>query len=194
MQAAQAELMTAKEDRIRTEGEGRLIAGRISALSSQLSALADEKENAGGRIMLFEQAFKENDGKTAEIRAQIESAESRLNQVSGDAKGILEQREALRAQTENINIEILALAKDSQTAKLSIEELQLQKSTQTGRVKSIEDDIKELESKNSALKASVDAIKKEAEELRQKSAQSGQEISALIEQRNGLDKRSAGAQ
>lgn len=191
MQAAQAELMTAKEDRIRTEGEGRLIAGRISALSSQLSALADEKENAGGRIMLFEQAFKENDGKTAEIRAQIESAESRLNQVSGDAKGILEQREALRAQTENINIEILALAKDSQAAKLSIEELQLQKSTQTGRVKSIEDDIKELESKNSALKASVDAIKKEAEELRQKSAQSGQEISALIEQRNGLDKRSA---
>ena len=191
MQAAQAELMTAKEDRIRTEGEGRLIAGRISALSSQLSALADEKENAGGRIMLFEQAFKENDGKTAEIRAQIESAESRLNQVSGDAKGILEQREALRAQTENINIEILALAKDSQAAKLSIEELQLQKSTQTGRVKSIEDDIKELESKNYALKASVDAIKKEAEELRQKSAQSGQEISALIEQRNGLDKRSA---
>lgn len=191
MQAAQAELMTAKEDRIRTEGEGRLIAGRISALSSQLSALADEKENAGGRIMLFEQAFKENDGKTAEIRVQIESAESRLNQVSGDAKGILEQREALRAQTENINIEILALAKDSQAAKLSIEELQLQKSTQTGRVKSIEDDIKELESKNSALKASVDAIKKEAEELRQKSAQSGQEISALIEQRNGLDKRSA---
>lgn len=191
MQAAQAELMTAKEDRIRTEGEGRLIAGRISALSSQLSALADEKENAGGRIMLFEQAFKENDGKTAEIRAQIESAESRLNQVSGDAKGILEQREALRAQTENINIEILALAKDSQAAKLSIEELQLQKSTQTGRVKSIEDDIKELESKNSALKASVDAIKKEAEELRRKSAQSGQEISALIEQRNGLDKRSA---
>lgn len=191
MQAAQAELMTAKEDRIRTEGEGRLIAGRISALSSQLSTLADEKENAGGRIMLFEQAFKENDGKTAEIRAQIESAESRLNQVSGDAKGILEQREALRAQTENINIEILALAKDSQAAKLSIEELQLQKSTQTGRVKSIEDDIKELESKNSALKASVDAIKKEAEELRQKSAQSGQEISALIEQRNGLDKRSA---
>ena len=191
MQAAQAELMTAKEDRIRTEGEGRLITGRISALSSQLSALADEKENAGGRIMLFEQAFKENDGKTAEIRAQIESAESRLNQVSGDAKGILEQREALRAQTENINIEILALAKDSQAAKLSIEELQLQKSTQTGRVKSIEDDIKELESKNYALKASVDAIKKEAEELRQKSAQSGQEISALIEQRNGLDKRSA---
>ena len=191
MQAAQAELMTAKEDRIRTEGEGRLIAGRISALSSQLSALADEKENAGGRIMLFEQAFKENDGKTAEIRAQIESAESRLNQVSGDAKGILEQREALRAQTENINIEILALAKDSQAAKLSIEELQLQKSTKTGRVKSIEDDIKELESKNSALKASVDALKKEAEELRQKSAQSGQEISALIEQRNGLDKRSA---
>ena len=191
MQAAQAELMTAKEDRIRTEGEGRLIAGRISALSSQLSALADEKENAGGRIMLFEQAFKENDGKTAEIRAQIESAESRLNQVSGDAKGILEQREALRAQTENINIEILALAKDSQAAKLSIEELQLQKSTQTGRVKSIEDDIKELESKNSALKASVDALKKEAEELRQKSAQSGQKISALIEQRNGLDKRSA---
>ena len=45
--------------------------------------------------------------------------------------------------------------------------------------------------KRQALKASVDAIKKEAEELRQKSAQSGQEISALIEQRNGLDKRSA---
>lgn len=191
MQAAQAELMTAKEDKIRTEGEGRLITGRISALNSQLAALANEKENANGRIMLFEQAFKENDGKTAEIRAQIESAESRLNQVSGDAKGVLEQREALRAQTENINLEILTLAKDSQAAKLSIEELRLQKSTQSGRVKSIEDDIKEIEAKNAALIASVESIKKEAEELRQKSAQSGQEISELIEQRNNLDKRSA---
>lgn len=191
MQAAQAELMTAKEDKIRTEGEGRLIAGRISALNSQLAALANEKENANGRIMLFEQAYKENEGKTSEIRTQIDAAENRLEQVSGDAKGVLEQREALRAQTENINLEILTLAKDSQAAKLSIEELRLQKSTQSGRVKSIEDDIKEIEAKNAALIASVESIKKEAEELRQKSAQSGQEISELIEQRNNLDKRSA---
>lgn len=191
MQAAQAELMTAKEDKIRTDGEGRLITGRISALNSQLAALANEKENANGRIKLFEQAYKENEGKTSEIRTQIDSAENRLEQVSGDAKGVLEQREALRAQTENINLEILTLAKDSQAAKLSIEELRLQKSTQSGRVKSIEDDIKEIEAKNAALIASVESIKKEAEELRQKSAQSGQEISELIEQRNNLDKRSA---
>lgn len=191
MQAAQAELMTAKEDKIRTEGEGRLIAGRISALNSQLAALANEKENANGRIKLFEQAYKENEGKTSEIRTQIDAAENRLEQVSGDAKGVLEQREALRAQTENINLEILTLAKDSQAAKLSIEELRLQKSTQSGRVKSIEDDIKEIKAKNAALIASVESIKKEAEELRQKSAQSGQEISELIEQRNNLDKRSA---
>lgn len=160
MQAAQAELMTAKEDKIRTEGEGRLIAGRISALNSQLAALANEKENANGRIMLFEQAYKENEGKTSEIRTQIDAAENRLEQVSGDAKGVLEQREALRAQTENINLEILTLAKDSQAAKLSIEELRLQKSTQSGRVKSIEDDIKEIEAKNAALIASVESIKK----------------------------------
>lgn len=191
MQAAQAELMTAKEDKIRTDGEGRLITGRISALNSQLAALANEKENANGRIKLFEQAYKENEGKTSEIRTQIDATENRLEQVSGDAKGVLEQREALRAQTENINLEILTLAKDSQAAKLSIEELRLQKSTQSGRVKSIEDDIKEIEAKNAALIASVESIKKEAEELRQKSAQSGQEISELIEQRNNLDKRSA---
>lgn len=191
MQAAQADLMTAKEDLIRAEGEDKLIGDKLNTLNSRLADLVSEKENAGSRIAMFKKDYEEAQAGAAEIQTQIDNTESEIERVSGDAKGTQEKREELRKKAEEINLELVTLAKDSQAANLSIEELELRKSTQSNRVSEIENEIELINAKSEELKAQIEKIMAEAQSLREKSAGSANEIDSLIEKRNELDKRSA---
>lgn len=191
MQAAQADLMTAKEDLIRAEGEDKLIKDKLNTLNSRLADLASEKENAGSRIAMFKKDYEEAKAGAAEIQAQIDDTESEIERVSGDAKGTQEKREELRKKAEEINLELVTLAKDSQAASLSIEELEFRKSTQSDRVSEIKNEIELINSKSEELKSQIEQIMAQAQSLREKSAGSANEIDALIEKRNELDKRSS---
>lgn len=191
MQAAQADLMTAKEDLIRAEGEDKLIKDKLNTLNSRLADLASEKENAGSRIAMFKKDYEEAKAGAAEIQSQIDDTESEIERVSGDAKGTQEKREELRKKAEEINLELVTLAKDSQAASLSIEELEFRKSTQSDRVSEIKNEIELINSKSEELKSQIEQIMAQAQSLREKSAGSANEIDALIEKRNELDKRSS---
>lgn len=191
MQAAQADLMTAKEDLIRAEGEDKLIKDKLNTLNSRLADLASEKENAGSRIAMFKKDYEEAKAGAAEIQSQIDDTESEIERVSGDAKGTQEKREELRKKAEEINLELVTLAKDSQAASLSIEELEFRKSTQSDRVSEIKNEIELINSKSEELKSQIEQIMAQAQSLREKSAGSANEIDSLVEKRNELDKRSA---
>ena len=190
MQAAEADLRTAKEDYIRSEGEEKLSAEKISSLKARINSLLIEKDNADGRIAIFNEALKKNEKEIEKIQSQIDNAEDGLRKVAGSAKDILEKRDSLRAETERINLELVSLARDSEAARLSIEELEMRKADQQSRVKSIEEEIADFERRNEALKNSIDEIKKEAEDLRNKAGSSSNQVSELIEKRNSFDKRS----
>lgn len=190
MQAAEADLRTAKEDYIRSEGEEKLSAEKISSLKARINSLSLEKDNADGRIAIFNEALKKNEKEIEKIQSQIDNAEDDLRKVAGSAKDILEKRDSLRAETERINLELVSLARDSEAAKLSIEELEMRKADQQSRVKSIEEEIADFERRNEALNNSINEIKKEAEDLRSKAGSSSNQVSELIEKRNSFDKRS----
>lgn len=191
MQAAQADLMTAKEDLIRAQGEDKLIGEKLETLGGRLADLQAEKENAGGRIAQFKKELDSAQKSADEIQTKIDETESEIVRVSGSAKGTEEKREELRRKAENINLELVTLAKDSQAASLSIDELKLRRSTQSDRVSAIEKEIEEINSASEELKIQVAKIKEEAQSLRERSGSSADDIAALIESRNGLDKRSA---
>lgn len=191
MQAAQADLMTAKEDLIRAQGEDKLIGEKLETLGGRLADLQAEKENAGGRIAQFKKELDSAQKSADEIQTKIDETESEIVRVSGNAKGTEEKREELRRKAENINLELVTLAKDSQAASLSIDELKLRRSTQSDRVSAIEKEIEEINSASEELKIQVAKIKEEAQSLRERSGSSADDIAALIESRNGLDKRSA---
>lgn len=190
MQAAEADLRTAKEDYIRSEGEEKLSAEKISSLKARINSLLIEKDNADGRIAIFNEALKKNEKEIEKIQSQIDNAEDDLRKVAGSARDVLEKRDALRAETERINLELVSLARDSEAAKLSIEELEMRKADQQSRVKSIEEEIADFERRNEALNNSINEIKKEAEDLRSKAGSSSNQVSELIEKRNSFDKRS----
>lgn len=190
LQGAEADMQQAKEALIRAQGEHKLISEKLDVAKAQLDSLVAEKNNAAQRIAAFEKANAESEAEAKQIENKISNAEAELSKVSGNAKELTEKREQYRQKSEQINLDLVTLVKDTEAAKISIEELELRKNTQSDRVKSIEDEIKIIEGRNENLLADINKVKAEALELRKKAEDSNVNVQNQIEQRNSLEKRS----
>lgn len=190
LQGAEVDLQQAKEELIRAQGEHKLICEKLDAARSQKNALESEKNSAQERISFFEKQNADGEKQVQTVQKQIESAEDELAKTTGNAQEILKKRDEYRQKNEQINLELVTLAKDTQTAKISIEELEMRKSTQSDRMKSIEEEISIIEERNKQLLSQIHEVKDQADALRQKAKESDDNISSQIEERNGLEKRS----
>ncbi len=190
LQGADADLRNAKEEYIRAEGDAKLISDKLQSLINQRDTMCRELENSEGRILLFNQAVENAKQEAAEIEKQMADTEAELNNVSTGAKELSSKRDKIKEKTEQINLELVTLTKDSEAARLSVEELELRKSTQSDRVKNITDEINEIKAKNENLMLSINDVKAQADELRQKASESNDAVTQKIEDRNELEKRS----
>ena len=189
LQGAEADLQQAKEEFIRAQGEHKLVSEKYDLLSSQLNILVNEKNNSKSRIEEFEKEAKSGEEKIKEIENEIKLNETELEKTSGNASEINAKRDEFRAKSEQINLELVTLAKDNESAKLSVEELNFRKNSQFDRVKTIQDEIAQIEDKNKSLLISINEIKAQANDLRVKAEQSNNDVSEQINQRNELEKR-----
>lgn len=190
LQGADADLRNAKEEYIRAEGDAKLISDKLQSFINQRDTMCREQENSECRILLFNQAVENAKQEAAEIEKQMADTEAELNNVSTGAKELSSKRDEIREKTEQINLELVTLTKDSEAARLSVEELELRKSTQSDRVKNITDEINEIKAKNENLMLSINDVKAQADELRQKASGSNDAVTQKIEDRNELEKRS----
>lgn len=190
LQGADADLRNAKEEYIRAEGDAKLISDKLQSFINQRDTMCREQENSEGRILLFNQAVENAKQEAAEIEKQMADTEAELNNVSTGAKELSSKRDEIREKTEQINLELVTLTKDSEAARLSVEELELRKSTQSDRVKNITDEINEIKAKNENLMLSINDVKAQADELRQKASESNDAVTQKIGDRNELEKRS----
>ena len=190
LQGADADLRNAKEEYIRAEGDAKLISDKLQSFINQRDTMCREQENSEGRILLFNQAVENAKQEAAEIEKQMADTEAELNNVSIGAKELLSKRDEIREKTEQINLELVTLTKDSEAARLSVEELELRKSTQSDRVKNITDEINGIKAKNENLMLSINDVKAQADELRQKASESNDAVTQKTEDRNELEKRS----
>lgn len=190
LQGADADLRNAKEEYIRAEGDAKLISDKLQSFINQRDTMCREQENSEGRILLFNQAVENAKQEAAEIEKQMADTEAELNNVSTGAKELSSKRDEIREKTEQINLDLVTLTKDSEAARLSVEELELRKSTQSDRVKNITDEINEIKAKNDNLLLSINDVKAQADELRQKASESNDAVKQKIEDRNELEKRS----
>lgn len=190
LQGADADLRNAKEEYIRAEGDAKLISDKLQSFINQRDTMCREQENSEGRILLFNQAVENAKQEAVEIEKQMADTEAELNNVSAGARELSSKRDEIREKTEQINLELVTLTKDSEAARLSVEELELRKSTQSDRVKNITDEINEIKAKNENLMLSINDVKAQADELRQKASESNDAVTQKIEDRNELEKRS----
>lgn len=190
LQGADADLRNAKEEYIRAEGDAKLISDKLQSFINQRDTMCREQENSEGRILLFNQAVENAKQEAVEIEKQMADTEAELNNVSTGAKELSSKRDEIREKTEQINLELVTLTKDSEAARLSVEELELRKSTQSDRVKNITDEINGIKAKNENLMLSINDVKAQADELRQKASESNDAVTQKIKDRNELEKRS----
>lgn len=190
LQGADADLRNAKEEYIRAEGDAKLISDKLQSFINQRDTMCREQENSEGRILLFNQAVENAKQEAAEIEKQMADTEAELNNISTGAKELSSKRDEIREKTEQINLELVTLTKDSEAARLSVEELELRKSTQSDRVKNITNEINGIKAKNENLMLSINDVKAQADELRRKASESNDAVTQKIEDRNELEKRS----
>lgn len=190
LQGAEADMKQAQEDLIRGQGDHRLICEKLSAIEAQRRSFAAEKENAQTRIAALQQELEDAEKLVKENEAAIAQAEQELEQAGSGAQEIAEKREVIRQQTEQINLELVALAKDSETAKMAIEDLHARKNSESNRVQSTLEEIAFIEKQSEDLRASIADIQKAAADLRRQSQDSDDSVKDKIEQRNALEKRS----
>lgn len=190
LQGADADLRNAKEEYIRAEGDAKLISDKLQSFINQRDTMCREQENSEGRILLFNQAVENAKQEAVEIEKQMADTEAELNNVSTGAKELSSKRDEIREKTEQINLELVTLTKDSEAARLSVEELELRKSTQSDRVKNITDEINAIKAKNENLLLSINDVKAQADELRRKASESNDAVTQKIEDRNEFEKRS----
>lgn len=190
LQGAEVDLQQAKEELIRAQGDHKLICEKLDAAQAQLNTLTDEKNNASVRIAEFEKQNSEGEKQAESVETEIADAEKKLADATGNAQELIAKREEYRQKSEEINLELVTLVKDTESAKIFIEELELRKNTQSDRVKTIEEEIKSIEQRNANLLAGVNDVKAQAQELRNKAKESDNNVSNQIEERNTLEKRS----
>lgn len=189
VQGADADLRNAKEELIRAEGDDKLASDKLKSLGDRKAALISEKENADGRIMLFEEADKKASRESDAVQNQINDVEAKLGEISNGVDELTQKRETVRKRSEEINLELVTLAKDTEAAKLAVDELELRKSTQSDRVKSITDEIEQYEAKNQNLMLSISDVQSTVNELRAKTKSADDAIRDRITYRDNCEKR-----
>ena len=188
LQGADADLRNANEELIRAEGDDKIISDKLNLLTKQKTTMLFEQENASGRILLFAEAEKKANDEANAIQNEIAAAEAEIEKLNAGATEITEIREQIRKRSEEINLELVALAKDSEVTRRSIEELELRQSTQSDRIKTINEEISSIEALSQDIQKSIEKAKLEQEQFKEKSASTNESIKSIIEIRNELEK------
>ena len=139
--------------------------------------------------MLFEEADKKASRESDAVQNQINDVEAKLGEISNGVDELTQKRETVRKRSEEINLELVTLAKDTEAAKLAVDELELRKSTQSDRVKSITDEIEQYEAKNQNLMLSISDVQSTVNELRAKAKSADDAIRDRITYRDNCEKR-----
>lgn len=191
LQGAEADMKQAQEDMIRAQGDYKLICEKRSSIEAQQKSLREEKENASARIISLQHELETAQKRVKEGEEAIAEAEKELQSTGEGADEIAQKREEIRQKIQEINLQLVTLAKDSETAKISIEDLNSRKNSEKDRVQSTLEEIAAIEKQSDELRASVNEIKKAADDLRSQAQNAVDSVKEKIEQRNDLEKRSS---
>lgn len=191
LQGAEADMKQAQEDIIRAQGDYKLICEKRSSIEAQQKSLREEKENASARIISLQHELETAQKRVKEGEEAIAEAEKELQSTGEGADEIAQKREEIRQKIQEINLQLVTLAKDSETAKITIEDLNSRKNSEKDRVQSTLEEIAAIEKQSDELRASVNEIKKAADDLRSQAQNAVDSVKEKIEQRNDLEKRSS---
>ncbi len=189
LEGAEGDLLRAKEENIRREGELKLASDKLSSVSSGVKELLEEKETLEKRIESVSSGAEAARSQIDELKETLENKEKELESITGDSKTLQKNREEVASKAAEIRLRIVSLQKDVEANTDEITRLKNRKTGHLDRLSELDGEIREIEEKNDELRALTEQLSADEKALKANHGDAQNRINELISQRDELEKQ-----
>lgn len=189
LEGAEGDLLRAKEENIRREGELKLASDKLSSVSSGVKELLEEKETLEKRIKSVSSGAEAARSQIDELKETLENKEKELESITGDSKTLQKNREEVASKAAEIRLRIVSLQKDVEANTDEITRLKNRKTGHLDRLSELDGEIREIEEKNDELRALTERLSADEKALKANHGDAQNQINELISQRDELEKQ-----
>lgn len=189
LEGAEGDLLRAKEENIRREGELKLASDKLASVSSGVKELLEEKETLEKRIESVSSGAEAARSQIDELKETLENKEKELESITGDSKTLQKNREEVASKAAEIRLRIVSLQKDVEANTDEITRLKNRKTGHLDRLSELDGEIREIEEKNDELRALTEQLSADEKALKTNHGDAQNQINELISQRDELEKQ-----
>ena len=189
LEGAEGDLLRAKEENIRREGELKLASDKLASVSSGVKELLEEKETLEKRIESVSSGAEAARSQIDELKETLENREKELESITGDSKTLQKNREEVASKAAEIRLRIVSLQKDVEANTDEITRLKNRKTGHIDRLSELDGEIREIEEKNDELRALTERLSADEKALKANHGDAQNQINELISQRDELEKQ-----
>lgn len=189
LEGAEGDLLRAKEENIRREGELKLASDKLASVSSGVKELLEEKETLEKRIESVSSGAEAARSQIDELKETLENKEKELESITGDSKTLQKNREEVASKAAEIRLRIVSLQKDVEANTDEITRLKNRKTGHLDRLSELDEEIREIEEKNDELRALTERLSADEKALKANHGDAQNQINELISQRDELEKQ-----
>ena len=189
LEGAEGDLLRAKEENIRREGELKLASDKLTSVSSGVKELLEEKETLEKRIESVSSGAEVARSQIDELKETLENKEKELESITGDSKTLQKNREEVASKAAEIRLRIVSLQKDVEANTDEITRLKNRKTGHLDRLSELDGEIREIEEKNDELRALTERLSADEKALKANHGDAQNQINELISQRDELEKQ-----
>lgn len=189
LEGAEGDLLRAKEENIRREGELKLASDKLTSVSSGVKELLEEKETLEKRIESVSSGAEAARSQIDELKETLENKEKELESITGDSKTLQKNREEVASKAAEIRLRIVSLQKDVEANTDEITRLKNRKTGHLDRLSELDGEIRDIEEKNDELRALTERLSADEKALKANHGDAQNQINELISQRDELEKQ-----
>lgn len=189
LEGAEGDLLRAKEENIRREGELKLASDKLASVSSGVKELLEEKETLEKRIESVSSGAEAARSQIDELKETLENKEKELESITGDSKTLQKNREEVASKAAEIRLRIVSLQKDVEANTDEITRLKNRKTGHLDRLSELDGEIREIEEKNDELRGLTEQLSADEKALKANHGDAQNQINELISQRDELEKQ-----
>lgn len=189
LEGAEGDLLRAKEENIRREGELKLASDKLASVSSGVKELLEEKETLEKRIESVSSGAEAARSQIDELKETLENKEKELESITGDSKTLQKNREEVASKAAEIRLRIVSLQKDVEANTDEITRLKNRKTGHLDRLSELDGEIRDIEEKNDELRALTERLSADEKALKANHGDAQNQINELISQRDELEKQ-----
>ncbi|NLL63038.1 MAG: chromosome segregation protein SMC [Ruminococcaceae bacterium] len=184
LDAAESDLITANENKVRSESALKLVEGQLVSVMDAITEIDDEQKNAQSRIEEFERIAKDAEKNEEALIKESETLENEIATLTGSKEELQRQREKMAERSAQLNVELTEIRKDIQSNRNIVERLTEASVTVANKEEEHKNQIRLYEEANKGLLEEIEQLKEKINELKSQNFSSEEKIEVLMKERN----------